>query len=248
LCQTFNIPIIVAQASSLNTSIRFNGSKEEVGRKLRRFFFEQTLMQHNAHAIALAHHLNDQQETFFVRLLRGSSLNGLLCMSAWDGHYLRPLLDRTKDEILEFLHAHKITYLTDPTNISNAFLRNRIRQQVLPALKACDSRLDESFQSTLEQLKQEDEFLTRYTSTIFSTLFTKVQPLQGDLKQFRAQDPVIQRRLLLQWLIAENIPFTPSTGLLEEILRFLLSEHGGNHHIGTTATICKKQSRFWIER
>src|SRR5579859_4278080 len=79
-CDDLGIPFVSAQASDLSVAIKPNGSKEEVGRKLRRAFLESVAQQHNAHAIALAHHLQDQEETFLIRLIRGTTLSGLIGM------------------------------------------------------------------------------------------------------------------------------------------------------------------------
>jgi tRNA(Ile)-lysidine synthase len=117
-CQQLANVLFIAQASSsLNISIKYNGSKEELGRKLRRNFFQQLAQKHNANHIALANHLDDQLETFFIRLIRGGSVTGLAGMQQQDGLYVRPLLHVSKQEILDFLQQHRIPFLTDATNV-----------------------------------------------------------------------------------------------------------------------------------
>ena len=108
LCQNLEIEFIARKAEELNLEIKFNGSKEELGRKMRRALFAQILKEKNADFIALAHHLQDQQETFFLRLLRGSSLSGLCCMQEIDGNYIRPLLGIDKKDIFEYLDLIEI--------------------------------------------------------------------------------------------------------------------------------------------
>src|SRR5438132_9177816 len=85
LAQNLNIPFVTAKRSELSVPFKQNGSQEEYGRKMRRHFFEKVLHEHNADAIALAHHLQDQEETFFIRLIRGSSLTGLTAMKPKHG-------------------------------------------------------------------------------------------------------------------------------------------------------------------
>ena len=89
-CKSLNVPFVSKKLSELNLS--FKGSPEEIGRNARRYFLEQIRTKHNADLIALGHHLQDQEETFFIRLIRGTSLSGLCAMWPKKGFYIRPLL------------------------------------------------------------------------------------------------------------------------------------------------------------
>ena len=92
-----------SKSSALPSRAKYNGSKEEQGRQLRRSFFESLAITHNASSIALAHHCDDQQETFFLRLIRGSSIAGLSGIKPRDSHYIRPLLCLYKQELYDYL-------------------------------------------------------------------------------------------------------------------------------------------------
>jgi len=251
MCIKHNIPFIAAKANSFHGAVTYNGSKEEVGRKLRRLFFEHARATFNAQFISLAHHLQDQQETFFIRLARGTSLNGLHGMNEIDGIILRPLLRVRKQDIVSYLQAHNISYLIDPTNNSDDFLRNRIRKYVIPALHQCDSRFERKFQTSLDKLKQEDLFLQRLAEKTFASTFVYDQVKQhysAELTKLRALDPVLQQRVILVWLIKEKIPFAVSSNYIEEIRRFIERLNGGSHTIGTNITIHKKQKSVWIAK
>ncbi|MFA6526895.1 MAG: tRNA lysidine(34) synthetase TilS [Candidatus Babeliales bacterium] len=229
--------------------IKKNGSQEEFGRKLRRAFLKIVMQDHSALCIALAHHLGDQQETFFIRLLRGTTLNGLTGMRPIDGDYLRPLLGYNKEEMLAYLDDNRTAYLTDPTNASPDFLRNRLRSTVLPALKNVDDRFDAKFSSTLRSLVEEDEYLTLQAHQAFTQCFNKhdqTNELVGDLIVFNGLHPVLKRRVVLEWLIATQVSFLPSTRFIEEVIRFLSSPRGGSHCIASGCQIIKKKKDFWI--
>ncbi|KKQ11689.1 MAG: tRNA(Ile)-lysidine synthase [candidate division TM6 bacterium GW2011_GWF2_36_6] len=264
LCKSLGIEFIARKANKLNLDIKFNGSKEEIGRKMRRTLFKQILKEKNADFIALAHHLQDQQETFFIRLLRGASLSGLCCMKEIDGNYIRPLLGINKKDILEYLDAsrnrearsNQIKYLIDPTNVSPDYLRNRIRSNVIPALEQCDERFNKKFQSTLEQLNLEDDFLKTLATQAFNDIFEQPKNLNtdltnsnhwlGDLKKFKLLHPVLARRVILHWLIQEKLAFNLSTNYLDEIIKFLISPRGGTHLVGQKWKIYKKANSFGI--
>ena len=148
-CQKLGIEYASTTSTKLNFEPKYNGSKEDLGRKLRRHFFEYLAAKYNAQTIALAHHADDQIETFFIRLLRGSSIPGLSGMSMQDGLYFRPLLQFTKSDILMYLKKNKLNYLLDSTNSQKNFLSNRIRLDLLPILSTIDSRWQTTIPNTV---------------------------------------------------------------------------------------------------
>ncbi len=252
LCKLHNISIFCEQTSNLCLNLKFNGSKEEIGRKLRRHFFEKLLKKQKATYIALAQHQQDQQETFFWRIIRGSSLSGLTCMKKISLPYIRPLLNISKKEIISYLENNKIKSLHDDTNESDLFLRNRIRKYVIPEIEKCDNRFSKKFESTLEQLQEEDLFLNKLTQNHFKQLFESLDRngktiLIGDLKSFLTLDPVLQKRILIKLLIKTKVYFSPSTNFLNEALRFLKNQNGGSHQLGSNWKIYKRKKSFWIK-
>lgn len=84
--------------------------------------------------IALAHNKNDQAETVLMHLLRGSGLNGLTGMKYSSNNVIRPLLDVSRDEIEVFNAKNNLSYVTDSTNLSNEYTRNKVRNKVIPLL------------------------------------------------------------------------------------------------------------------
>lgn len=245
LCDYYHIPFITKKISELELVVKYNGSREEAGRRYRRHFLETIKALHKADYIVLAHQADEQQETFFMRLLRGTSLQGLTCMKANDGVYLRPLLETSKAEILEYLAAHELPYFVDPTNQMDDKLRNRIRNHLIPELKLCDERFEQTFASMLKRLQEENEFLCHLTNDLFTATFD-VQ-LRGSLTVMRQMHPVIQKRLLIDWFIKNQIPFTPSNAHLNEVIRFLMNPDGGSHEAGKSWKTVKKSGFFWIE-
>ncbi len=239
----YGVPLITKTMKELNLNIKFNGSKEEIGRKARRHFFESIAKEYGASAIALAHHADDQMETVFIRMMRGASLAGLAGMKPKDNLYIRPLLQTKKEEIEAFLDEHAIPYRIDPTNASSDFLRNRIRTTVIPALRDCDSRFEQNFTATHAHLQETEEFL--------NTLAQKtLQDLNGpegiSIQALLELHPILRNRILIGWLIAHKVPFTPSQGLLDEIIRFLEQPGNGEHTFYGKWSMRKKQGNAAI--
>ena len=109
-------------------------SIEEAGRDARYRFLEEVAPA--GALIATAHTLDDVAETVLINLLRGSGLGGMAGIPARRGRVVRPLLDERRDELRGLLDAAGIAYRVDPSNADPAYLRNRIRAELLPVLES----------------------------------------------------------------------------------------------------------------
>lgn len=249
LAQQLDIPYVSAHARD-SIHIKTNsGSREDLGRRLRRAFLERVAHDHNANKIALAHHADDTIETFFIRLLRGAGLSGLASMRPRAGLYIRPLLNLFKSQILDYLSTHAIAYLTDYTNIHDTYLRNRIRNYVIPALKKTDDRFEHSCIRTIEHLQEADDFLGQLAqSTLAKISSTHNNLVTVDLTQLRSLDTFLQKTVILHWLVQERVPFTPTQSFFDEIIRFLHSTTGGQHDLSNSWAIVKKEQRAYIKK
>jgi tRNA(Ile)-lysidine synthase len=210
--------------------------KKRWGARHAASFFESLAQEHKAQAIALAHHADDQMETFFIRLMRGASLAGLVGMKAKDGLYIRPLLETKKQDILEYLKAQQISYALDSSNESTDFLRNRIRKSVIPALQHCDPRFDANFFGTHIQLTRTENFLQDEAQRTFKEICTE-QTM--NIKRLLALHPVVRTRVIILWLCSAKVPFTPSQGFFDEIARFLENSGTADHTFYGKWQICK---------
>lgn len=249
LAQKLNIPFISVKRSELTLPFKFNGSQEEYGRKMRRYFFEKVLDKYKADAIALAHHLQDQEETFFIRLIRGSSLTGLTAMKPQHGAYIRPLLETDKSDILAWLHANNIAYATDKTNESVDYLRNRIRMNVLPALRTCDDRFENNFINTLNRLQSTEQFLEKLTHETFEEISCVTDNQRMiNIEQLLNTDETLRHRILMHWLINEHVPFPTTQAFLNEMIRFLENPNGGTHTMHERWSLVKKQKVVFIQQ
>lgn len=112
-------------------------SVEMACRVLRYEWFESLLDQQKAVAVAVAHNHGDNVETFFLNLLRGTGIAGLTGIRPRNGHIIRPMLGCTREEILSYLSAKGLDYVTDSSNASDDYRRNRIRNRLLPLMEEC---------------------------------------------------------------------------------------------------------------
>jgi len=125
LCQRLKLDLIVERTDRLHGSANL----EERARDLRHEFLNRAADHSDARSIAIAHHADDQAETVMMRLLRGAGAAGLAAMSpAGPGRIVRPMLALHRGQILVYLAAIGAPYVADSSNLSPAFLRNRIRR------------------------------------------------------------------------------------------------------------------------
>lgn len=133
--QTLGIPFYKVDFDTAAYATRRHLSIEMAARHLRYAWFEEMRRTLDARAIAVAHHRDDSVETLLMNLLRGSGIRGLCGIRPRNGYVVRPLLAVSREEIMEWLAVHDLPYVTDSTNLSDAYTRNFIRHRVLPLLE-----------------------------------------------------------------------------------------------------------------
>jgi tRNA(Ile)-lysidine synthase len=132
-------------------------SIEMAARDLRYAWFEELRQQLGYDIIAVAHHADDQAETFFINLLRGAGLRGLKGMQPRNGVIIRPLLWASREQIRQYAVENQIAWREDHTNAESVYLRNRIRNQLLPAFDKLHPEARQGLYKSLEHLASENE-------------------------------------------------------------------------------------------
>ncbi len=159
LCRELKIPFQTESCDVPAYAAESGKSLEEAARELRYAFLERARIACGADVIATAHHADDQAETVLLHLLRGSGTTGLGGMRARNGRIIRPLLGRTRAEILAYLARQNASYCEDETNAENGALRNRIRNELLPALGAYNPAIAEALCRTAALCAEDDALL-----------------------------------------------------------------------------------------
>jgi len=158
---------LISQTCEKNTLV-FLSSKskkslksEEDFRNFRHSEFQKFLKQKQADWIVLAHNQNDLLETRLINLIRGTGLQGLNSMKFYQAPYLRPLLNISREEIKKYAKACKLSFLEDPSNKDNFYLRNWIRKKWLKDLEKKRAGSIKSLSKSLELLSQENHFFKK---------------------------------------------------------------------------------------
>ncbi len=207
---------------NLKLSFRKMPSENEL-RNIRYAFFEKVRRENNFDLIAVAHNQDDQVETFLMRVIRGAGLQGLSAMKYKNNFIIRPLLGISRKEILEYLNRINLAYRTDKTNVENLFLRNKIRNNLIPYLqKNFNPQIKETISGSINSIAEDTDFLNQFTAEL-----SKEKNLS--VKKILSLHPALQRRVLLQKIseIKKNLQDIDSAHI-EEILKALRSTKSKN--------------------
>ena len=148
---------IFSQCFKWKLSKKPKNSIQEKAREFRYNFFEEWCYKKNIKYLLVAHHFEDQKETFIMRLNSNSNIYGLACMPKVllkkGIKILRPLLDLKKKDIIDYLKEKKINWIEDPSNNSLKYSRNRLRK-ILPKLEE-KGLTDSNFRRILKRAQKE---------------------------------------------------------------------------------------------
>ena len=177
-------------------------SIEMAARELRYAWFEELRQQLNYDYIAVAHHADDQLETFFINLLRGAGIRGLKGMQKVNGHVIRPLLDSSREDIRQYAVEHDLKWREDHTNAETQFLRNKIRHELLPVIDRISKEGRASILKSINHLASENE--------LYRELVKEKLPTSNcQLPTANCQLPTALRVAPRLWLQRKPGPFHP---------------------------------------
>lgn len=135
-------------------------SKQVAAREARYRFLEEAAQTHGARWIALGHTADDQAETVLMHIIRGSAESGLSGIPpVREERFIRPLLSFTRSEIVEHLKERNIPFVEDPSNADPAYLRSRIRHELLPMLTRYNPRIRQTLCREANLIREENQFI-----------------------------------------------------------------------------------------
>ncbi|WP_175438274.1 tRNA lysidine(34) synthetase TilS [Fusibacter sp. 3D3] len=168
-CELHHIPVYSYRIDVGEYAKEIGTSFEDAGRRVRYQYFQKVLVKESAQKIAVAQNKNDLIETFFINLFRGSGVDGLASIDyRRDQIYIRPLLDVDRTSIEAYCLENALNPRRDHTNDENDYLRNKIRNELIPSLKAVyNPSLDQTLYKTIKIMKREKAFWKKHTEYLF---------------------------------------------------------------------------------
>jgi tRNA(Ile)-lysidine synthase len=176
---------------------------EARARSARYGFLHRTAAAWGCRRIATGHTQDDQAETVLMRLLRGSGPDGLRAIHAVrrDG-VIRPLIDCTRTQVLAFLEARSLPFCTDTSNTNRRFLRNQVRHDVLPLLRAINPRVDRALATAAGLQAAEGAWLDGWVRGQLASGAANEGTLPLELVE--KTPAALRGRLVRVWLRAQN--------------------------------------------
>jgi len=236
---------------SKKLEINFSGrsSPEETARNFRYRAVAQILGDKEIYLTA--HHAEDQAETLFLNLMRGSGIEGLAGIPALrslaNGWVARPLLDRTRPELEQFLQKRNITWLTDPSNEDTAFDRNYLRQELFPLLEKRWPGLRDRLFRTARNARISANAMAMFIESQSGDLIR--DRLKMPLQKLLELQPEMQTLILRQWLRKHEVPLLPEARLTEFLAQLAGSELTNQAEVQWEDWMIKRyQNDLWLHR
>lgn len=220
-----------ASSHQLNTQL--------AARELRYQWFDELASTHFCDAIATAHHANDNLETFFINLSRGSGLEGLLGIPEEKDTIIRPLLQFSRQQIYEYAQAKRLKWREDSSNETNKYVRNVIRHDIIPKLALVHPNYLENFNQTQEYLHQSARFIDFYIGKLKETCFEGHNPIQIDIEKLQAV-PELD-------FVLHKLFYPYGFGNVKDLKNLLLNAEAGKQVLSPTHILIKDNTCLWLK-
>ena len=168
LCQRWQVPLTVERVEVAELARQEHLSEETAGRKARYALFER-LHRETGCKVATAHTLSDNMETVLFSMARGTGLRGMCGIQPVRDYLIRPLIAVTRQEVEAYCAENGIGFVTDSTNFSEEYTRNRIRLRLIPELYALNPALPEAFAHLIEAMGEGYELVSREAKQFLDT-------------------------------------------------------------------------------
>lgn len=199
-----------------------SGAEEKL-RDIRYAFFEKLRKKVKAHHIAVAHNQNDQAETLLMRLLRGAGLSGLSAMRPKNNYIIRPLIETSRADIIQYLKERQITFREDESNKDERYFRNRIRHTLIPFLeKNFQPQAVKLFSETALLLGEDYALLQKCPANFF--IKRAARSVEFSRSAFLNLSDALQRRELRTLLKPLLSGKNPEKNIISELIKAFKSE------------------------
>ena len=157
LCEKLHVPLVVESVDILSLCKKTGESTELCARKVRYKLFAK----HSKEFIATAHTADDNAETVIYNLCRGTGIKGICGIPPVRDNIVRPLIDCTRQDILNYLHGIGQEYVTDSTNLGDEYTRNKIRHNIIPELLKINPSFPVAVSRASASAREDSEYIER---------------------------------------------------------------------------------------
>lgn len=154
LASKYHLPLFSVKFDTKKYAKLHGISIQMAARELRYNWFEKTITENGFSYILTGHNLNDNIETFFINIIRGTGIAGITGMDTKSGNIIRPLLFATREQIHSYCIKEKIDYREDSSNAENKYIRNKIRNQIIPLIKEINQNFTTAITDNISKFKE----------------------------------------------------------------------------------------------
>ncbi|MGD0709561.1 MAG: tRNA lysidine(34) synthetase TilS [Bacteroidales bacterium] len=240
LVNKLDLPFHVKRFNTADYAEEKKISIQMAARELRYAWFEEVRIKNSYDFIAVAHHRDDEVETFFINLIRGSGIAGLHGIKPKTGNIVRPLMFADRGEIEAYVKKNKIKFREDSSNTSLKYMRNKIRHQLLPLMKELNPDIEKTVKGEIERLKQiESVFLE-----MVEVKRKEITGREGSLVKFDINKilSLSQKELFIYELLK---PYGFSGNIIATICKSLKGE-AGKQFFSSTHRLVKDRSQLIV--
>lgn len=239
LCKNYGVKLFTKSVDIRSLAAEQKISEELCGRNERYKFFDELSLNLNA-KIATAHTASDNAETLIYNIARGSSVRGLSAIPPKRGKIIRPLIEASRAQIEEYCKQNKLGFVTDSTNLTDDYTRNKIRHSVIKTLRSINPQLEQSVSQLSENAREVTDYLNKQARTALDEC--KTQYGYSCQKLLELDRAVLKHSLVL--LCEEKTNHTPEHKHIELMLKIL--ETGGAVNLNGCFRAMAKQGIFRI--
>lgn len=185
LANKLNLEVFVESFNTENYAKEHKLSIQMAARELRYNWFSSLAESLEFDYILTAHHADDNLETFLINLTRGTGLKGLTGIPEVNDNIVRPLLPFSREELEAYAKANDLKWREDSSNASDKYLRNKLRHQVIPALKETTPELLQNFNKTLNHLNDTTSIVDDRISELMGQA---IEPFDGLQLKFKISE------------------------------------------------------------
>ncbi len=202
LAEGLNIPFHTEKKNVYDVAKDRGWGIEEAARVARYEFLENIKKKFGYNKVALGHNLNDNVETFLLRVIRGGSLEGLKGIPPKRDFWIRPLIEIKRDEIIDFVNKRNLEFVVDETNFEEDILRNWIRLRLIPLLSEKNPSIVDTIATTLNVLREEHEFIEEAVTEVLKKIPYRFENkvLVIPLKSMDGVPRIIRRKIIFKLL------------------------------------------------
>ena len=234
------VPFIEVKFDTLKYAADKKISVEMACRELRYEWFETQRTALGCRYLAVAHHRDDSVETVLINLIRGTGISGLTGIAPLNGTVIRPILGLSREEVENYISQSNLNYVTDSTNKETIYVRNKIRNRILPLMKEINPSVYEAIEATSVHLS-ETELIYREALNKKIESIVEIRDEVAYIKIEKLTEQTAVRTILYEILK----PYGFITSQLNDIIASF-NEESGKRFFSLTHRIIKDRNRLIV--